>query len=75
MDQPVGDILGGSGWRYNTPVLIAYRYPSVELGPKSTTGEQVVVFHRCGVHSGDACSCCKVMQAQGNASSPFAISG
>lgn len=46
MDAPVSDALGGSGWRYNTPILIAYRFPSADLGPKSTTGDEVMVFHR-----------------------------
>ena len=46
MDAPVSDALGGGGWRYSAPVLIAYRYPSAELGPKSTGGQEVVVFHR-----------------------------
>lgn len=43
---PASDALGSGGWRYSAPVLIAYHYPSAELGPKSTTGEEVMVFHR-----------------------------
>ena len=47
MIAPASDALGSGGWRYSAPVLIAYHYPTAELGPKSTTGEEVMVFHRC----------------------------
>ena len=47
MDAPVADVLRDGGRQCIAHVLIAYRYPSAELGPKSADCEEVVVSHRC----------------------------
>ena len=46
MNAPVADALGDDGKQCTAPVLIAYRYPSAELGPRSTVGEEVTVSLR-----------------------------